>query len=204
MWLFFTVCTVLFGVYIHKMSVKCEGTMFDTRCREFDTGKDLKGGLVYRVSVQMDKDEKDKEKPWFDSCFEATPEGFGVKENPTSYAPKHCLLRGHVYTLPACDGESDPEKCKEEHMLKVREETKGKPVFILFGWLRRSPQHDWFRLLGQVGDGPIIPIDREKTIAPKRDGRLKLFVNDVDLIFLPWGRGFFYGNNHGQGTIKVE
>nr|VFK77980.1 MAG: hypothetical protein BECKSD772D_GA0070982_100449 [Candidatus Kentron sp. SD] len=201
---FFAACTAMWLVHIHEMGVKCEGDTFDTRCEAFDTGRDLEAGLVYRVSVETDG-------AWFDKCIAATPEGFGVKEYPSSRVPKHCDPEDYAYAKTGCD---------EDCVLKKREELEGWWGFKLLGQLRRSPEEPWFQLLGQVGDGPIFPIDwklkqekksnqtvpsivRTATIPPDRDGRLKLFVNDVDLIFLPWGRWFLYGNNQGTGTVEV-
>jgi len=84
--------------------------------------------------------------------------------------------------------------------------------------LRRWWTQDWFKPIAQIGkfgndqyvlnqtDKVAVP-DSAKTvvtdITARSDGELFLFVNDA-VAMIPGGLSFFYDNNDGTATLKVE
>lgn len=63
-----------------------------------------------------------------------------------------------------------------------------------FRWLRRSRPHQWFALMGQVGNVTFL-IGSGTTFTSSVSGELRCYANDAP---------FMYGNNSGVVTLNVE
>ena len=66
-----------------------------------------------------------------------------------------------------------------------------------FGWARRIPGENWFKLIGYMGTGPTPPFaigTLLPTFTPASDGELICFANDAYVM---------YWNNRGSVTLSV-
>lgn len=89
--------------------------------------------------------------------------------------------------------------CKEPNSKCQRPDGFKGWIMRLMEPFRRSPEHDWFYLMGAVGDGKAdkpepFPIGLNRIVKPEVDGEFCSFANDLP---------FMYGNNSGSLKLKI-